>query len=342
MLELDEPLMRRFSSLLIPSIVLLALAAACGSSDASTPESTPDGGGVTVDGATPPSTSPEGGADASKPCVEGAPERQTDAHACGKCGHDCEGGACSAGQCKAYTLTTTTDKEGIFTGLTVVGDQVYFATNQQLGGTIQSYSMTTHAKTTLDPTYFNAGAVVSDGTTLFIGGQAGVYQRAIGAGAGVATTKLVDTTGNVSGLALDGATLYLANGASVQKVTKTGGTVADVFTASGGIVALAVAANLVYATDYGSFAVAVYDTTGAAATRAINADMAFPEGIAVVGSEIWYGRLDLDGAGGIFARPSDGTGTKHAIVPMVNGRSVFVTDAALYFTTDHELMKLVR
>ena len=69
------------------------------------------------------SSSSSGGGDASgdgpTTCVA---DLQTDKANCGRCGHDCLGGACTKGKCEAVTLTVATEPLGI----TVVGDTVFF------------------------------------------------------------------------------------------------------------------------------------------------------------------------------------------------------------------------
>jgi hypothetical protein len=56
-------------------------------------------------------------------CSEQCVDLQTDPHDCGACGHDCQGGECSAGQCQSVTLAT--DK-GRLMMVVVDGTHVYY------------------------------------------------------------------------------------------------------------------------------------------------------------------------------------------------------------------------
>jgi hypothetical protein len=79
-------------------------------------------------------TSPEGGvaADggAAPVTCEGADKKRDPKH-CGRCGHDCLGGACDDGVCRAKEIATALDSPF---SLTTTADHVFVATNR--GGTI--------------------------------------------------------------------------------------------------------------------------------------------------------------------------------------------------------------
>lgn len=79
--------------------IVLGCAAGCTTFGVATEESsaTPEADGATG------AAEPDGGASDAASSCEGA-DLATDAHHCGRCGHDCLGGACSAGRCEAVTL----------------------------------------------------------------------------------------------------------------------------------------------------------------------------------------------------------------------------------------------
>jgi hypothetical protein len=67
--------------------------------------------------------------DASPPSCNGSTDLMGDAHNCGHCGHDCQGGTCSAGACQAVTLY---GGSGTIWDLAIDSANVYWTTNQQV------------------------------------------------------------------------------------------------------------------------------------------------------------------------------------------------------------------
>jgi hypothetical protein len=70
-------------------------------------------------------------ADGAKEAHACTPDAASDPRNCGRCGHDCMGGACEGGVCQAYVLAT--DPAGTY-GVAVNGGVVYFTS---IDGTVQ-------------------------------------------------------------------------------------------------------------------------------------------------------------------------------------------------------------
>ena len=81
-------------------------------------------GGATIDHAVP-SDSPVT-VDGTVPCTD----VMTDAKNCGRCGHDCLGGACTTGQCQPFEFAQVQAPQQVF----VVGGAVYFSDGKGAGG----------------------------------------------------------------------------------------------------------------------------------------------------------------------------------------------------------------
>ncbi len=81
----------------------------------------PGDGGATGDAI----ASRDGGDGAVSTCKEGDPSLQSDKANCGRCGHDCLGGDCTAGACKPVRISAETR---VF-GLALLDDKVYFTGN---------------------------------------------------------------------------------------------------------------------------------------------------------------------------------------------------------------------
>jgi hypothetical protein len=112
-----------------------------------------DGGGASSGGA----DGSSGGVDGSSGGADGAgcaADVNTDGKNCGRCGHDCLGGTCTAGACDPVTLAQALNQPG---GIALDDANVYFAT----------------AVSTAGATYSSPLGVAVDGTTLYIAAYAG-------------------------------------------------------------------------------------------------------------------------------------------------------------------------
>jgi len=81
-------------------------------------------------GSPPPSPASDAGTDADGASCVGAP--QSDPQNCGRCGHDCLGGACAAGVCQPFVFARATRPQQVF----VVAGDVYFSDGETAGGGI--------------------------------------------------------------------------------------------------------------------------------------------------------------------------------------------------------------
>ena len=197
---------------------------------------------------------------------------------CGACGHDCLGGGCVNGQCQPVLLSLSTTQPPL--GLAVDGAAVYFTSSrngvfslsQSSGATRQLYGTTS---------LLNMLAVL-DGT-LYFGDQTGVESLPTGGGSAtlasstagavaIATdsghvywstafgaieslplpldgsTPAVVTTGinSCQGLASDGTSLFISNGAVVQKLALPNGAAQTLLTPPGTPMGIAVDGSGLY------------------------------------------------------------------------------------------------
>jgi hypothetical protein len=125
----------------------------------------PSAGEGGLDGAVSPdgSPTPEGGAPDTGPPVDCAgADLQTDAKHCGRCGHDCLGGKCEAGVCKAVLLVPGLDQPVAL----AVDAQSIFVTQYGSGTIIQTAKDGTGPKPVITGQP-NVQGVVIDGQTLY-------------------------------------------------------------------------------------------------------------------------------------------------------------------------------
>lgn len=180
-----------------------------------------DGGGSSSSSSTSSSSSSggEGGADAmTNPCNA---DLQKDVLNCGRCGRDCVGGKCTAGQCEAVELAPA---QGGPNSLVLDATAVYFA---NLGdGNIVKVPKSGGAVTKVIDQRAASG-IALDGTTLYFGGY-----TSIGNGGGLFRCELADcettkqslsTTGYVLNIVVDkGVVYWTGNNSDVRRVNTDG------------------------------------------------------------------------------------------------------------------------
>lgn len=149
--------------LLASLLVLTGCAGLIGVPDLSFDENAVPGSDGGADGSTndsgPPGT--DGGTDGSVGACAGA-DLQTDAHHCGRCNHDCLGGACSAGTCKSVVLKNALANP---TDIAFDASNVYVTT--RVDGSVLRIPKTGAGATALATAQTEARGVTLDGTNLF-------------------------------------------------------------------------------------------------------------------------------------------------------------------------------
>lgn len=101
---------------------MLVAAGGCGHVDFHSDREGPDagGGGVDASGPVEDGSLRDGGvADARPPCKA---DLASDPANCGRCGHDCLGGACNAGRCQPYVFSSANTPRGV----AINGDRIYW------------------------------------------------------------------------------------------------------------------------------------------------------------------------------------------------------------------------
>ncbi len=183
----------------------------------------------------------DSGVDASTSCTAdpgGDPEN------CGRCGHSCQGGACSRGVCQPVLLTTGPAPTR---GLAVDAVNVYWATTTSVmsvlkgGGT--AVSLVAHAGS-------NPWGVAVDATNLYwvnntTDGSGGVFKYVL---AGGAITTLAPGLDAANYIALDSSNVYVSvNGTSeIESVPIAGGHVSVLYTGQTGSNFIAVDGTNIY------------------------------------------------------------------------------------------------
>lgn len=158
----------------------------------------------------------DAGADQSTPdaqpdaatCVT---DTQTDAKNCGRCGHDCLGGKCSAGVCQVATVLT-----GLVSPWHVYANETHlFVTSTgQDGGPVVKRPLVRIDRTTMQaadllPSGASAWDVAFDGKTAFVSGNGRIYTVADGAAAAQALPG--DALPAITGIALTPTRVYVAS-----------------------------------------------------------------------------------------------------------------------------------
>lgn len=142
---------------------------------------------------------------------------QKDQKNCGRCGHDCFGGACNAGKCAATELAAITDAPSY--QVIVAGPSVFFSTRialttqaggiwrvPKIGGAPEAYVTIRYAEgmgVIGDTLYFVVDDDPADSATKF----GGLYSCPV-AGTAPCAPKLIATATNARGLVIDGGKVF--------------------------------------------------------------------------------------------------------------------------------------
>jgi hypothetical protein len=194
----------------------------------------------------------------------------TDEHNCGRCGHDCQGGACSSGACQPVTLATGMGDEP--TAIAVDTSDVYWA---GWGGTSPGHvfkmPITGGTVTILATVAQGSFRIALDASYVYWtasanpAGTGAVMKVPIGGGA--ATTLASGLNGPI-GIAIDAANVYWADyrDGTVMKVAKVGGSPSILAKQGLSPFYLAVDTTNVYWTDISFDSVMQMPLTGGSAT----------------------------------------------------------------------------
>lgn len=130
----------------------------------------------------------------------------SDPHNCGSCGHDCRGGACSAGQCQPSVVATSSST----TGVAVDGANVYFSTGSS---GVSRVSLSGGPPVPIATGSLQYLAVA--GTTL-IADDSSVWLSTVALPNGGAVNRVVNT--QVSTVAVDAGHVYWASSMSMSSL----------------------------------------------------------------------------------------------------------------------------
>lgn len=182
-------------------------------------------------------TSTDGGAVPDAPAApvtcDGVDTR-TDARHCGRCGHDCLGGACESGVCRAKEIATSLDSPF---SLTVTADHVFVATNR--GGTILRVKKDGSATETFATGQRSPWGITTGGgfvywaNNYFANDGGGIWRCPLTASPCVAPQRIVSTAHPRRPTFAGGFVYYAEEDANlVRRATPDGATVTTVANAS--------------------------------------------------------------------------------------------------------------
>ncbi|HEY8088466.1 MAG TPA: hypothetical protein VIF09_11490 [Polyangiaceae bacterium] len=148
-------------------------------------------------------------------CGGACVDLQSEASSCGRCGHDCGGGACDAGTCQPVTLASGLDSPR---ALTVSGSTVYFTTHGSSGYVASCPTTGCGSNPTVLTKGLALGAGIAvSGTSIFFaafgnsqgdGGYAGNGAFSCSTMGCAQATPLASSPGNPVGITTDGAFVY--------------------------------------------------------------------------------------------------------------------------------------
>jgi len=267
------------------------------------------------------------------PCGSSCVDLSSDTHNCNRCGHDCLGGACSAGVCQPVALV---DGQYNAAGLAIDLINVYWTNEVSKTGSVLKASKDSIPNTVVVPVAAgldNPVAVVVDATTIawadaYPGGS--VMSAATYGGGSTSLGSLAGTS--AEGVAMDATNVYWtadADSGFVMKTPRAGGPSVALASAQPGPYSIAVDATNVYWTNQndgslmrvalGGGSPTAFDTTNARAHR-----------IAVDASRIyWTSYFDHV----VMAAPLGGGTSAIVASGQAHVQGIFVDADFLYWTT---------
>jgi hypothetical protein len=179
----------------------------------------------------------DGGAGDGKPGGETGPcgDTMADAHNCGRCGHDCLGGACSAGVCQPVAIVPGSAGYRPWQ-LALTATAVYFT--DTVNGQIATVNKDGTGLRTLDSSGFRDNALGLDDAGVFfsdLNANAIVHCTLTSCGAAPTVLATVPSGGDVVALALDQGITFADDYCNLYRLpTKLGGTPTALILSDGG------------------------------------------------------------------------------------------------------------
>lgn len=290
---------------------------------------TPDDGGVTCDD--PSKTSCDG------QCVD----TRTEAKHCGRCGHDCGGGECVEGECKAFALAKDlNDPHGLAVAhdalyATVYGDHTIVRVDKVTPGAAKVLTSSTSSPSCIGVQVDGAG----DAVRLVWGEDRGTSSNVSVCGLPACDTiTTVAASGDVERLVVVGGTAYWTESTSTSgkvrscNVTDCANTAADVLADEPGAYGIAISGDALF--------VGRYETAGSVRKAALAggtstefmAGLEDPVGIAADEKNV-YATHTATGKGGIFFCPIAGCASANgeAFGPADNPHNVVSDGTRVYW-----------
>jgi hypothetical protein len=270
----------------------------------------PDGSTGTPPGCMPPQVS----------CGGVCLETSSDPANCGRCGHDCQGGACNAGACQPVTLST---QGGAF--IAVDSANVYWSSFS--AGTVTQLPFGGGMPITIAAGQTNVFDLTSDGTSVyFLAGETGtvvgsVFKVPVGGGA--ISTVSANTAPAEEGIAVDATSVYWFEGPTIMRAPKGGGAATMLVPFMGDSSAsfhdLAIDATSVFWTStslqFGNSVSSV--PIGGGAVTKLAPGLQGPQGIAVDDQNVYWANGGTNGTDGTVMKEPLGGG---AITVLASGQ----------------------
>jgi hypothetical protein len=262
-------------------------------SDASTPRN--DGSIVVVP--------PDGSAPASDGAVvmcTPSPSFDTDAKNCGRCGHDCFGGVCSAGKCGKVELSAPARVDEIV----LDGNDLYMASTSPSGGVHKVPLSVGGTSGLVAPCSYCQGLAV-DATSVFFGGLSDGDNPQTCAKGGCAAASNLGTSTYLKKIVLLGGRMIIGSDDGVQLVEKTGGG-AVILDSTTRVFDLATDGVFVYYTNYTNSVYRVRVSGGAREKVGDHiGDRTDTRALAVAAGRVYWTDTNLTSEGKVFGVGTD-------------------------------------
>jgi hypothetical protein len=244
---------------------------------------------------------------------------------CGACGHDCQGGGCSMGQCQPLALLTNQPHLGF---LALYGSTLYVGVG---GGGIATMALPNGSLTVLPPNTFDEGFAVN-ATTIFDATYVG--NSVLAWPLNVSSSKvLVPMTNLPFGIAVDATRMYFTGfRGSVSSAPIAGGTPTTLYTdnisASSIATGIAVNATTIYVAIDGTITSMGLDGKNPKTLATVSGE---PFGVAVDDSFVYWATLY---GGNVAKMPLAGGAPTLLAQNLVYGVGIAVNDTSIYFSSN--------
>jgi hypothetical protein len=280
----------------------------------------------------------------------GCGNTQVDPHNCGMCGHDCLGGACSAGACVSLPAGILATGQGNPGAIAVDATDVYWTNggtspshNAKSGGPIREGSVMKCAKTGCGntPTVVASGLCLAnqialDDTSVYWSSYYGVMKCAK-SGCGSSPTTLASVS--AGGLAIDSTSLYFfdLHAGAVEKVALAGGPIVVLATGLNLPFQLTADATRVYWTDMqGGYVQACSKEGCGSSPTVIAAGQTALVGVGVGGGNVYFTNSNPLSLGAVLSCPVGSCAAPSVFAGQESNPIGFAVDAAglYWYVTD--------